>query len=96
MGSKRFVFEDGYFTALNRDNVTPLWGALSGMTEHGFVLDDGRSFDADYVVLSTGFDLDVSLGYTDADTRPACSILSAVMSRARIFVLAPISSSTTA
>ena len=61
MGSKRFVFEDGYFAALNKDNVTPLWGAVTAVNENGFVLDDGRTFDADYVVLSTGFDIEVGM-----------------------------------
>lgn len=54
------MFEDGYFTALKKKNVTPVWGALTGFTESGIIIDNEQVIDADVVVLSTGFDLEVS------------------------------------
>jgi hypothetical protein len=50
--------------------VTPVWGSLSGFSKTGIVVDGGRNIDVDYVVLSTGFDLEVCAATPILDLRP--------------------------
>lgn len=58
--AKRYIFEDGYFAALNKPHVRGVYGRLAGLTPDGVKLDDGTEIEADYVVLSTGYDAGVS------------------------------------
>lgn len=56
--AKRFVYEDGYFAALNSDHCEAVYGRIAGLTHDGVTTDDGREIKADIVVLSTGYDAD--------------------------------------
>ncbi|KAL1406693.1 hypothetical protein Q8F55_008399 [Vanrija albida] len=55
-GSKRLIFEDGYFAALNRPHVSAHFGRIEGFTPKAMVLDTGAEVDADVVVMATGYD----------------------------------------
>lgn len=55
-GSKRLIFEDGYFAALNKPNVKFVEGKIASVHGNKAVLDDGSELPADYVVLATGYD----------------------------------------
>lgn len=54
--AKRYVFEDGYFAAINSDHCEAVYGRIVGLSEDGVKVDDGRELPADVVVLSTGYD----------------------------------------
>lgn len=58
--AKRYVFEDGYFAAINAPQNRAIYGRVTALTENGVQVDDGSHVDADVVVLSTGYDADVS------------------------------------
>lgn len=57
-GSKRLIFEDGYFEALRKPNVKFVEGRIAALKEDKVVVDDGSELDADLVVLATGYDAD--------------------------------------
>lgn len=71
-GSKRLIFEDGYFAALKQPNVKFIEGKIASVHDASAVLDDGREIPADYVVLATGYDAESHgfhiTGSTDATT----------------------------
>jgi hypothetical protein len=46
--------------ALNKPNVKAVWGGLTGLTEAGVEITDGRTFDADVVVFASGFDIEAN------------------------------------
>ncbi|WOO77228.1 Baeyer-Villiger monooxygenase [Vanrija pseudolonga] len=56
--AKRYVFEDGYFAAINSPQNRAIYGRVTALTENGVQVDDGSHVDADVVVLSTGYDAD--------------------------------------
>jgi len=53
---KRMLLDNGWFAALRRDDVELVTDGVARITETGVVTDAGESYDADVVVLSTGFD----------------------------------------
>ncbi|MBX3595029.1 MAG: NAD(P)/FAD-dependent oxidoreductase [Sphingomonas sp.] len=58
---KRPCFNDYYYPAFNRDNVTLVdtgGRGVEGMTEHG-VIADGREFEVDCLIFATGFEVGV-------------------------------------
>ena len=55
MGCKRVLLSDDYLPTLQRDNVELLSGGIGEFTAGGLKAADGRSIDADLVVLATGF-----------------------------------------
>lgn len=56
LASKRLIFEDGYFAALNRPHVSAHFGRIEGFTPNAMILDNGKEVDADVVVMATGYD----------------------------------------
>jgi 4-hydroxyacetophenone monooxygenase len=53
---KRMLLDNGWFAALRRPNVELVTDGVAGVTETGVVSNSGKPFDADIVVLATGFD----------------------------------------
>ncbi|MCE0762078.1 NAD(P)/FAD-dependent oxidoreductase [Pseudonocardia kujensis] len=53
---KRMLLDNGWFAALRRDDVELVTDGVARITETGVVTDAGEHYDADVVVLSTGFD----------------------------------------
>ncbi|WVW83914.1 hypothetical protein I302_105936 [Kwoniella bestiolae CBS 10118] len=56
LGSNRITFDGGYLNALNQPNVTPVIGTVQHVENDSIVLSDGKKYQADYIVLATGFD----------------------------------------
>ncbi|HVW43579.1 MAG TPA: NAD(P)-binding domain-containing protein [Amycolatopsis sp.] len=52
---KRMLLDNGWYAALKKPNVELVTAGVERMTETAVVSDDGRTFDVDVVVLSTGF-----------------------------------------
>jgi 4-hydroxyacetophenone monooxygenase len=52
---KRMLLDNGWYAALKEPNVELVTAGVERMTETAVVSDDGRTFDVDVVVLSTGF-----------------------------------------
>lgn len=51
-------------------NITPVWGGLSGLTETGVAIEDGRTYDADVVIYASGFDIEANgLDVSGAETK---------------------------
>lgn len=57
-GCKRVTFDDGYLAAFNRDDVTLIDAPVTGLQAiHGStVCAGGQEFEADCIILATGFD----------------------------------------
>ncbi len=53
---KRMLLDNGWFAALKKDNVELVTDGVSEVTRTGVVSSAGEEFDADVIVLSTGFD----------------------------------------
>lgn len=58
--AKRYIFEDGYFAAINSPNCEAVYGRFESLTPNAVKVDDGSEIPADVVVLSTGYDAEVS------------------------------------
>ncbi|BEJ17999.1 hypothetical protein CspHIS471_0702760 [Cutaneotrichosporon sp. HIS471] len=56
--AKRYIFEDGYFAAINQPQNRAVYGRIAGLTPTGVRTDDGEEIPADVVVLSTGYAAD--------------------------------------
>lgn len=58
VGCKRLCFSDDYYPVFNRDNVTLVagTGGVQEVLETGVRLKDGSEYQADVLVLATGFD----------------------------------------
>lgn len=56
--AKRYIFEDGYFAAINQPQNRAVYGRIASLNENGVVTDDGEEIPADVVVLSTGYAAD--------------------------------------
>lgn len=67
-GSKRLIYEDGYFEALRKPNVKFIDGRITALTDDKVVVDDGRELDADLVVLATGYDADTTYYHVHGST----------------------------
>ncbi|TCK26772.1 flavin-containing monooxygenase [Pseudonocardia endophytica] len=52
---KRMLLDNGWYAALRRDDVELVTESVAGFTPSGVVTDGGEQYDADVVVLSTGF-----------------------------------------
>ena len=52
---KRMLLDNGWYTALHRENVDLVTEAVSEITPHGLRGDGGTEVEADVVVLATGF-----------------------------------------
>lgn len=55
LGCKRILLSDDYYATLCRDNVDVLTGGLGRVEGNTLVSRDGESFEADAIVLGTGF-----------------------------------------
>jgi cation diffusion facilitator CzcD-associated flavoprotein CzcO len=55
LGCKRIIFDDTFYRALARDNVTLVPHAVTSVTESGVIAADGRHRPADVLVMATGF-----------------------------------------
>jgi 4-hydroxyacetophenone monooxygenase len=53
---KRMLLDNGWFSALKRDNVRLITEGVDCITESGVLSSDGSQVEADVVVFSTGFD----------------------------------------
>jgi 4-hydroxyacetophenone monooxygenase len=53
---KRMLLDNGWFDALKRDNVRLVTEGVDKITRDGVLSSSGEKFDADVVVLSTGFE----------------------------------------
>jgi cation diffusion facilitator CzcD-associated flavoprotein CzcO len=56
--AKRYIFEDGYFAAINQPQNRAVYGRIAGLTPTAVRTDDGEEIPADVVVLSTGYAAD--------------------------------------
>ncbi|BEI94734.1 uncharacterized protein CcaverHIS019_0703150 [Cutaneotrichosporon cavernicola] len=56
--AKRYIFEDGYFAAINQPQNRAVYGRIAGLTPTGVLTDDNEEIPADVVVLSTGYAAD--------------------------------------
>ncbi len=56
--AKRYIFEDGYFAAINQPQNRAVYGRIAGLTPTAVLTDDGEELPADVVVLSTGYAAD--------------------------------------
>lgn len=56
--AKRYIFEDGYFAAINQPQNRAVIGRIEALTPTGVKTDDGEEIPADVVVLSTGYAAD--------------------------------------
>jgi len=54
---KRMLLDNGWFAALKKKNVELVTDGVARVTRSGVISTAGRDFDADVVVLSTGFDV---------------------------------------
>lgn len=54
-GCRRISPGDGYLEALVKDNVEPVFGGISRITENGIVTEDGKEHKLDIIVCATGF-----------------------------------------
>lgn len=71
---KRMLLDNGWFAALRRDDVELVTDGVARITETGVVSDSGDEFDADVVVLSTGFDAQHYLPGIDVRGRDGLSL----------------------
>ena len=55
LGCKRVIFDDTFYAALNRPNVTLVPHAVETVTEDGLLAADGVHRPADVLVMATGF-----------------------------------------
>ena len=55
MGCKRILMSDDYYPALTRENVSLYTGGLNKIEGNTLYCDDGSSFNADVLILGTGF-----------------------------------------
>ena len=55
MGCKRILVSDDYYPALTRENVAVETGRVEKITPEGVVTEDGTLYEADVIVLCTGF-----------------------------------------
>lgn len=53
---KRMLIDNGWYDALRHDNCCLVDSPVAQLTSEGFVVDDGRSFDVDVIVMATGFE----------------------------------------
>lgn len=53
---KRILIDNGWFAALKRPHVELVPESVMAMTSHGVITESGDDWDADVVVLSTGFE----------------------------------------
>ncbi|WWC61864.1 uncharacterized protein I303_104449 [Kwoniella dejecticola CBS 10117] len=61
VGSNRITFDGGYLNALNQPNVTAVLDAVQQVKGSSLILQSGQEFQADCIVLATGFDTAASL-----------------------------------
>lgn len=54
---KRMLLDNGWFSALLRDDVELVTDAVAEVTEHGVITSSGTTHDADVLVWATGFDV---------------------------------------
>lgn len=54
---KRMLMDNGWYRAIQRDNVTLVNHAVARVTPTGLVADNGEQFPADIIVYSTGYDV---------------------------------------
>lgn len=55
IGCKRLLLSDDYYPAMTRPNVSLVTDAITRIVPHGVVTADGRTHEADVLVLATGF-----------------------------------------
>lgn len=55
IGCKRLVLSDDYYPAMTQPNVSLVTDAITRIAPHGVVTADGRTHEADVLVLATGF-----------------------------------------
>lgn len=60
--SKRILLDEGWFDAIQRDNVTVENRRIERVEPDGVVLDDGSKVQADVLALATGFNVSKMLG----------------------------------
>lgn len=53
--AKRYIFEDGYFSAINKPHNRAVFARLESLTPKGVRTDTGEEIAADVVVLATGY-----------------------------------------
>jgi cation diffusion facilitator CzcD-associated flavoprotein CzcO len=54
-GCRRISPGDGYLEALVKENVEPVFGGITKITENGIVTEDGKEHKLDIIVCATGF-----------------------------------------
>lgn len=54
--AKRYIFEDGYFNAINSPQVRAVFARFQELTPKGVRTDTGEEIPADIVILATGYD----------------------------------------
>lgn len=54
---KRMLMDNGWYRMLTNDNVQLVTDPIASIGPHGVVMQDGRRFEADVLVLATGFDV---------------------------------------
>ena len=55
IGAKRILVADGYYEALNRDNVELITDPIVAVDETGICTKEGRHFSCDVIIFGTGF-----------------------------------------
>lgn len=53
--AKRYIFEDGYFKAINSPHVRAVFARFQELTPKGLRTDSGEEIEADIVILATGY-----------------------------------------
>ncbi len=61
LGCKRLIYSNGYYPALQRDNVTLVTDAIEAVTPTGIHTADGREHALDLLVCATGYDVEHAL-----------------------------------